>query len=64
MISVAGRARTSAPPMVTAPASTSQKRAIRRRIVDFPAPEGPTSAVTRPCGAVRDTSARTGRPSS
>ena len=64
MIRAAGRARTSAPPMVTVPSPASQNRAARRRMVDLPAPEGPTRAVTRPCGALSDTRSRTGRPCS
>ena len=64
MILEARMERTGAPPMVTVPSSTSQNRAAMRRIVDLPAPEGPTRAVTLPCGALKETPARTGRPAS
>ena len=42
-------------PMVMAPEVTSQNRAISLATVDFPPPEGPTSAVKLPCGRLRFT---------
>ena len=42
--------------MVIVPASGSSKRAIKLANVDFPAPDGPTSAVTVPAGMLRLTS--------
>ncbi len=53
--------RTSRPPMVTRPPSTSQNRAIRLQRVVLPEPEGPTMAVVVLSGMVRDTSFRMGR---
>ncbi len=38
------------PPMEMLPPVTSQNLAIRRAIVDFPPPDGPTSAVKLPSG--------------
>ena len=43
----------SIPPTVIVPCLVSQKRAARRETVVFPLPEGPTSAVTAPCFAVK-----------
>ena len=54
---------TSMPPMVILPRPASQKRAARRETVVLPPPEGPTSAVTCPCLAVKLTSFRTCSPS-
>ena len=50
------------PPTVILPEVTSQKRAAKRDTVVFPPPEGPTSAVTSPCFAVKVTSLRTVSP--
>ena len=36
------------PPIRISPSVTSQKRGIRLATVDFPEPEGPTSAVISP----------------
>ena len=52
----------SIPPTVMLPFSWSQKRAARRDTVVLPPPEGPTSAVTSPCFAVKDTSFSTVSP--
>ena len=55
--------RTSTPPMAILPSSTSQCRTRRRASVDFPDPDGPTSAVNDPLGMLRDTPCRTSSPS-
>lgn len=57
-------ARTSTPPTLMEPESTSQKRAMSLASVDLPPPEGPTSAVTVPGRQVRLTSSMTGVPGS
>lgn len=41
------------PPIRISPSATSQKRGIRLATVDFPEPEGPTSAVISPWRAVK-----------
>ena len=41
------------PPIRISPSVTSQKRGIRLATVDFPEPEGPTSAVISPWCAVK-----------
>src|SRR5699024_10595069 len=51
---------TSTPPRVIVPESASQKRAASFDAVDFPLPDGPTSAVTSPCFATNDTPFKTG----
>ena len=53
---------TSTPPTLTRPELASQSLAARRAQVDLPEPEGPTSAVTSPSRAVKDTSSRTFSP--
>ena len=50
------------PPTVILPLSMSQNRAARRETVVLPPPEGPTSAVTSPCFAIKDTSRSTVSP--
>ena len=55
--------RTSAPPMVTRPSSTSQKRASRFTNVVLPEPLGPMSAHVEPSGMRRLTPSMTRRPS-
>ena len=52
--------RISTPSTITVPESTSQNREIRRAIVVFPEPEGPTMAVTVPGWAWKATSTNTG----
>ena len=42
--------RTSTPPTLTLPESTSQKRGTRLAAVVLPPPEGPTSATVEPAG--------------
>src|SRR5699024_11804327 len=54
---------TSVPPRDTFPPVTSQNRAASLQAVDFPPPEGPMSAVTSPCLAVKLTSSSTPSPS-
>ena len=49
----------SMPPTVIFPFWISQNLEARRETVVFPPPEGPTSAVTCPCFAVKDTSFKT-----
>ena len=51
------------PPRVILPPWMSQNRAASLQAVDLPPPEGPTSAVTWPCLAVKDTSSSTLSPS-
>ena len=51
---MASISRISIPPTKTAPASTSQNRAISLAKVDLPEPEGPTKAVTLPAFAVKE----------
>ena len=58
MSSSGSMSRTSTPPMRTAPAETSQKRATRLATVDFPAPDGPTRAQVVPSGTERLTPSR------
>ena len=55
-----GMSRTSAPPTLTAPEPTSQKRATRRAMVVLPLPEGPTMAHMVRAGTLIDTPVRTG----
>ena len=50
---------TSTPPSRTVPSAGSQKRAASLAAVDLPPPDGPTSAVTCPCFAVKETSLST-----
>ena len=59
-----GWSRTSRPLTSTVPESTSQNRAMSLASVDFPPPEGPTSAVTVPGGHFRESSWMTGSPGS
>src|SRR5208283_2194685 len=47
--------RISCPSIAMLPSSTSKNRGIRLSIVDFPAPDGPTSATVRPAGTVSKT---------
>jgi len=54
---------TSTPPTVIVPELASQKRAASLEHVDLPEPDGPTSAVTSPSFAVKDTSSKTCSPS-
>ncbi len=49
----------SMPPRVICPLSTSQNLVASLATVDFPSPDGPTSAVTSPCLATKETSSRT-----
>ena len=56
--------RTSTPPMLTEPESTSQKRGMRRSMVVLPEPEGPTTAVIAPAGICALSPSRTGPPAS
>ena len=56
--------RTSWPPSSTAPASTSQNRAMRFTSVVLPEPLGPTMAQLVPCGMRSDTSSMTRRSAS
>ena len=53
---------TSMPPTVIFPLSLSQKRAASLETVVFPPPDGPISAVTSPCFAVKLTSESTCSP--
>ena len=53
------RSRTSCPPIRTAPRAGSYSRGTRCVIVVFPAPDGPTSAVSFPAGAWKVTSRST-----
>ena len=55
---------TSSPERRTRPASGSSRPAMIRSTVDLPAPDGPSTAVIAPVGAVNDTSATAGGPSS
>lgn len=62
-IESAVRSRTSTPFSRTVPASVSYSRGRSCAIVDFPAPEDPTSAIIRPGAAVKETSCSTCVPS-
>ena len=53
MSSCGSMSRTSTPPTRTEPESASQKRGISCAQVDFPPPEGPTSASVAPAGTVK-----------
>lgn len=53
-------ARTSAPPIFTAPDWTSKKRAISLAMVVLPEPEGPTIAVMVPAGTWKEAPRITG----
>ena len=54
------KSATGTPPSVTWPASGSTMRDNRLNTVDFPAPDGPTSAVVRPAWAVNVSPRSTG----
>ena len=53
--SVAGRRVTSRPPMRTSPSLASSSPAMRRRVVVFPQPDGPSRVTSVPCSIVNDT---------
>ena len=62
-ISVSGSmVEISIPPTVILPLFASQNRAASRDTVVLPPPDGPMSAVTCPCFAVKDTSFNTTSP--
>ncbi len=48
------RSRTSTPPIVTDPESTSYSRGSSEAIVDFPAPDEPTRATTWPGSTLKE----------
>ncbi len=61
--SFSGMSATSRPSRRTAPRSASYIRLMRESTVDFPAPDGPTSAVRENSGTVKDRSRSAGCPS-